>query len=78
MANESRIITPNMKKKTFVLPSASGEDIYVVEVPGCRFEGGPVCLASKSIMDVPKLHSLKHKFAKLWERIADSGILIKP
>lgn len=75
---KGRIITPGGFGDEFVL--REGREIFVVEMPGCRFNKIPVCLVSHVSLNVPIMMNMRSHFEKTWKAIAelrDKGLLPK-
>jgi hypothetical protein len=66
------IITPNEKAKIYKFNKADGSPVFVAECPGCRFNHVPICLATGSQLEIPKIvHLAEKEFPKLWRKMAD-------
>ena len=66
----SQILTPGDNMITHEMPE-NGNTFFVIEVPGVFFEGFKVCLSTKDILSIPKMHYMKQKMLRFWEEIAN-------
>ena len=76
---QSRIITPGSFGDAFALKE--GREIFIVEMPECRFNKVPVCLASHSQINVPLMVNMRSSFLKMWKAMFDAmekGIIQRP
>lgn len=70
---DSLILTPQDENRVFVF-TVNNKPQYVVEVPGCRFNGLPIMLATDNKFEAPKVLYMRNEFIKLWNDIALKGI----
>ena len=68
-----RILTPQDNALTFKMTTKANRPVFVIEVPGCRFNGLPICLSTGDPAEVPKCHYMKNQFRLLWNKIAAMG-----
>lgn len=69
-ATPKRILTPAEENLTLCQTNQAGVRVYVVEIPGCRFNGLPLCLSSSNKADVIKMHVIKHDFRRFYNDVA--------
>jgi len=68
----SEIIIPGEQANVYVLNKANGQNVFVAECPGCRFNGLAICVATVDKSEVPKAKYLAEKeFPKLWQKMSD-------
>jgi len=66
------IQTPIDENRVYVLNNLSGIPTFVVEVPGTRVDGLPVCIATTNKKDILRVKKACFKFAKWLEKANDS------
>lgn len=78
--DEPRILVPR-QSNDFLLPVGPDVKLHVVEMPMCRFNGLPVCLASTNQLDVPKMGAMQGHFLKVWsamQQLIEQGKIERP
>ncbi len=71
---EPRIITPFDESRVYVLNNSNRIPTYVMEVPGCRINDLPICLATCKKSEVPKVKAMCIEFARIWEMVGNGGL----
>lgn len=69
------IITEQDKGRIFVF-NEKDQPAHVIEVPGTRFEGFPVCLGTAVKSELPKLKFMSFRFAAVWQQLLENNSLI--
>lgn len=69
----NKILTPGESLTTHEFNTLDGKTFFVVEVKGCMFEGYQVCLSTKEILRIPRMHAIKKKMYDFWEKLAGKG-----
>ena len=70
MSKSPHIITPYNEDQVYVLNNSKGIPTFVMEVPKCRFQDLPVCLATNKKSEIPKVKEMCRRFASLWASVA--------
>lgn len=66
----NKILTPGDRVITHEFTTPDGKTFFVVEVLGCKFEGYQVCLSTREILRIPRMHAMKKKMRDFWDRLA--------
>jgi len=66
------IQTPFDENRVYVLNNSTGIPTYVMEVPGTRVDGLPVCIATTDKKEMKRVKIACFKFAKWLEMANDS------
>ena len=66
------IQTPFDEDRVYVLNNTSGIPTFVMEVPGTRVDGLPVCIATTNKKDMMRVKKACFRFAKWLEKVNNS------
>lgn len=66
----SKILTPGDKIITHEFTTPDNKTFFVVEALGCKFEGFQVCLSTKEVLRIPRMHAMKKKMCNFWQELA--------
>lgn len=64
----AKILTPQDEKRLFRMDGQSGMPYYVMEVPGCRAAGLPICLSTGKKEEVEKVIRMIPRFRAWFEK----------
>jgi hypothetical protein len=67
---DGTILTPDQFGDAFAL--RPDRPLFVCEMPDCRFNKLPVCLASNFEINVPIMLSMQSNFRKVWQAIHEA------
>lgn len=69
----NKILTPGDKIATHEFTTPDNKTFFVVEVKGCKFEGFQVCLSTRELLRIPRMHAMKKRMYSFWEKLAGQG-----
>lgn len=69
----NKILTPGDRKITHEFTTPDNKTFFVIEVPGCQFEGFQVCLSTKELLRIPRMHAMKKKMYSFWGKLSGKG-----
>lgn len=69
----SKVLTPGDKSITHEFTTPDNKTFFVVEVKGCQFEGYQICLSTREILRIPRMHAMKKKMYRFWEQLTSKG-----